>query len=135
MFELQILSPLGEIFHDSIDEVVLPTEKGEIAILPGHMPLFSKLTEGALTIRKGGKNIIIAILGGFLEVQEGVTTILSDYAIKAENIQAAKAMEAKKRAEEFIKNKQSTADLILAEKELQKSLLELKVADKTKHHS
>jgi F-type H+-transporting ATPase subunit epsilon len=135
MFALQILSPLGEIFNESVDEVVLPTDKGEIAILPHHIPLFSKLREGTITIKKNGKNTIIAVVGGFLEVRNDVVTILSDYAIKAENIQAARALEAKKRAEDFLANKQSTADLIMAEKELQKSLLELKVADKMKHHS
>lgn len=135
MFQLQILSPLGEVFNDTVDEVLLPTENGEIAVLPHHIPLFSKLTEGTITIKRTGKNTVIAIVGGFLEVNNKVVTILSDYAIKAENIQAARALEAKKRAEEFIANKQSTTDLIMAEKELQRSLLELKVADKIKHHS
>lgn len=134
MFQLQILSPLGEVFNDSVEEVSLPTENGEISLLTHHTPLFSKLAEGTLTIKKAGKQTVIAIVGGFLEVGDELVTVLSDYAIKAENIQIAKAEEAKKRAEEFIANKQSTADLIMAEKELQKSLLELKVAGKAKHH-
>ncbi len=134
MFQLQILSPLGEVFNDSVEEVSLPTENGEISLLTHHTPLFSKLSEGTLTIKKAGKQTVIAIVGGFLEVGDELVTVLSDYAIKAENIQIAKAEEAKKRAEEFIANKQSTADLIMAEKELQKSLLELKVAGKAKHH-
>ncbi len=134
MFQLVILSPLGQIYNDSVDEVTLPTEKGDISILPHHTPLFSKLAEGIMTISKNGKKQMIALVGGFLEVGEKVT-VLSDFAIKAEDIQTAKALEAKKRAEDFIQNKQSTADLIMAEKELQKSLLELKVADKIKHHA
>jgi len=134
MFELQILSPLGEVFHESVDEALLPTDRGEIAILPHHIPLFAKLTEGTITVTKGGKSTVIAIVGGFLEVKKEVVTILSDFAIKAENIQVARAQEAKKQAEEFIANKQGTADLIMAERQLQKSLLELKVADKIRHH-
>ena len=134
MFQLVILSPLGQIYNDSVDEVTLPTDKGDISILPHHTPLFSKLAEGIMTINKNGKKQVIALVGGFLEVGEKVT-VLSDYAIRAEDIQTAKALEAKKRAEDFIQNKQSTADLIMAEKELQKSLLELKVADKIKHHA
>jgi F-type H+-transporting ATPase subunit epsilon len=134
MFQLTILSPLGQIYNDTVDEVTLPTDKGDISILPHHTPLFSKLAEGIMTINKGGKKQVIALVGGFLEVGDKVT-VLSDHAIKAEDIQTAKALEAKKRAEEFIQNKQSTADLIMAEKELQKSLLELKVADKMKHHA
>jgi F-type H+-transporting ATPase subunit epsilon len=134
MFQLTILSPLGQIYNDTVDEVTLPTDKGDISILPHHTPLFSKLAERIMTINKGGKKQVIALVGGFLEVGDKVT-VLSDHAIKAEDIQTAKALEAKKRAEEFIQNKQSTADLIMAEKELQKSLLELKVADKMKHHA
>jgi len=134
MFQLTILSPLGQIYNDTVDEVTLPTDKGDISILPHHTPLFSKLAEGIMTINKGGKKQVIALVGGFLEVGDKVT-VLSDHAIKAEDIQTAKALEAKKRAEEFIQNKQSTADLIMAEKQLQKSLLELKVADRIKHHA
>lgn len=135
MFSLQILSPEGQIFSDSIDEVRLPTPTGEISVLTHHISIFSKLSEGTIIVKKGGKDTMIAILGGFLEVKENVVTVLSDYAIKAESIQAAHSLEAKKLAEEIIKNKQTTAELIMAEKNLQKSLLELKVADKIKHHS
>ncbi len=133
MFQLQVLSPVGEVFNDTVDEVSLPTNKGEISILSHHVPLFSKVEEGTITIKKGGKNTVIAVVGGFLEVNEQSVSILSDYAIKAENIEIAKATEAKKRAEDFLSNKQSAAELIMAEKELQKSLLELKVADKMRH--
>ena len=135
MFALQILSPEGQIFSDSVDEVQLPTPNGEISVLTHHVPIFSKLSEGTITVKRGGKNTIIAILGGFLKVKENVVMVLSDYAIRAESIQSARALEAKKLAEEIIINKQSTAELIMAEKNLQKSLLELKVADKVKHHS
>lgn len=135
MFALQILSPEGQVFSDSVDEVQLPTPNGEISVLTHHVPIFAKLSEGTITVKRGGKNTLVAILGGFLEVKENVVLVLSDYAIKAESIQAARSLEAKKLAEEIIKNKQSTADLIMAEKNLQKSLLELKVADKIKHHS
>ena len=132
MFELAILSPLGEIFNDSVDEVCLPTDNGEISILSHHISLFSKLSEGILTIKKGNKKTVIAIIGGFLQVENDSVTILSDYAIKAEDIQTARALEAKKRAESFMTDKQSTADLIMAERELQKCILELKIADKLK---
>lgn len=136
MFQLQILSPVGDIFNDSVDEVSLPTDKGEITILSNHIPLFSKVSEGTINVIKNNKHTVYAVIGGFLEVsKDNTVTILSDYAVKAENIEIAKATEAKKRAEEFLKDKQSTADLLMAEKELQKSLLELKVADKIKRRT
>lgn len=135
MFALQILSPEGQVFSDSVDEVQLPTPSGEISVLTHHVPIFAKLTEGIITIKRGGKNTVIAILGGFLEVKADIVMVLSDYAIKAESIQAAHSLEAKKMAEEILRNKQTSAELIMAEKNLQKSLLELKVANKIKHHS
>lgn len=134
MIELQILSPLGIVFSDSVDEIIIPTEKGEIAILTDHIPIFSKLLEGTVTIKKGAKTTVIAVIGGFIEVKKNTALILSDHAIPAESIQVAKAMEAKKRAEELIANKESNIDILIAEKELQKAIMELKVAEKIKHH-
>lgn len=135
MFQLQILSPLGEIFSDSVDEVSVPTAKGEIAILTNHAPLFTKITEGIITIKKSGKETAIAVVGGFSEIKNNTVTILSDHAIKADDIESSKAAEAKKMAEEIINNKQSTVELIIAEKQLQKSLLELRVAEKMKRRN
>ena len=132
MFQLQVLSPLGTIFDDSVEEVILPTDQGEIAILPQHVPLFAKLTEGTMTIKKSGKNTVIALIGGFLEVKKGSVTILSDHAIKAENIEVAKALEAKKKAEELMKNKENEEDFALATKELARSIMELNAAEKMK---
>ena len=134
MIELQILSPLGTVFNDSVDEIIVPTERGEIAILTDHVSIFSKLLEGTITIKKGTKTTIIAIIGGFIEIKNNVALILSDHAIPAENIQVAKAIEAKKRAEDLIARKESDMDVLVAEKELQKAIMELKVAEKIKHH-
>ncbi len=132
MFLLEILSPESAVFSDSVDEVSLPTEKGEITILTNHVPLFSKLSEGEVKIKKGDKQTLIAIAGGFLEVEKEKVSVLSDYAVKAENIEIAKALEAKKRAEELLKNRDETTDMLIVEKELQRTILELKMAEKIK---
>ena len=133
MLELQILSPQGTIYNDGVDAILLPTESGEIEILENHAPLYSKLTEGIILIKKGSKDTRIAIVGGFIEVKGNIVLILSDYAIPAESIQIAKALEAKKKAEELIEKRESDMDILIAEKELQKSIMELKVAEKIKH--
>lgn len=135
MLDLQILSPQGAIYNDSVDEISLPTENGEIEILTNHIPLYSKLIEGVIAIKKGTRTHQIAITGGFIEVADNKVSVLSDYAIEAQSIQIAKAQEAKKRAEELLKNKVSDADILIAEKELQKSIMELKVAEKIKRNS
>ncbi len=134
MLDLQILSPQGSIFNDSVDEISLPTESGEIEILTNHIPIYSKLAEGVITIKKGAKTHQIAVTGGFVEVGDNKVSVLSDHAIEAQNIQIAKALEAKKMAEDLLSRRESDADILIAEKELQKSIMELKVAEKIKHN-
>lgn len=135
MFQLQVLSPMGTIFDDSVEEVILPTDQGEMAVLSHHVPLFAKLTEGTMTIKKSGRNTVIALIGGFLEVKKGTVTVLSDHAVKAENIEVAKALEAKKKAEELMKNRENEEDFALATKELARSIMELNAVEKMKRRS
>lgn len=129
---LSVVSPEGTIYQDTVDEISLPTPSGEISILPHHVSLFTKMSDGVVTIKKGTKESIIATIGGFVEVDNGNVTVLSDHMVKAENLQAAKAQEAKKRAEDTMKRRESEVDFIMAEKELQRAIMELQVADKIK---
>lgn len=129
---LSVVSPEGTIYQDTVDEISLPTPTGEITILPHHVSLFTKMSTGIVNIKKGAKESIIATVGGFVEVADGNVTILSDHLVKAENIQAARAQEAKKRAEDAMKRKESDVDFIMAEKDLQRAIMELQVADKIK---
>ncbi|MCL4386941.1 ATP synthase F1 subunit epsilon [Patescibacteria group bacterium] len=133
-FLLEILSPEGEILKDEASEVILPTQQGEIAVLPNHAPIFTKLASGEITIKKDNKEIYVAITGGFLEVNENSVNILADYAIRSEKIEEKKAEEAKKRAEEVLKQKEklSEVDFITAEKDLRKSILELHISEKVR---
>lgn len=126
---------MGTIFDDSVEEVILPTDQGEMAVLSHHVPLFAKLTEGTMTIKKSGRNTVIALIGGFLEVKKGTVTVLSDHAVKAENIEVAKALEAKKKAEELMKNRENEEDFALATKELARSIMELNAVEKMKRRS
>lgn len=127
---LEITTPEKEIFSDDIDEVTVPTLAGEISILPNHVALLTKINPGELTIKKDGKNLHFAITGGFLEVTNNNINILADYAIRAEDIEVTKAQEAEARAKVAMKEKTDRRDFIIAEAELRKSLLELKVARK-----
>lgn len=130
---LNVLSPEGTVYQNTVDEISLPTPTGEITILPHHVSLFTKMSKGVIRIRKGATESIIATIGGFVEVGDKDVTILSDHLVKAENIQKAKAQEAKKRAEEAMRNKESEIDYLIAEKELQKAIMELQAADKIKN--
>ncbi len=131
-FTLEIITPDGIIYNEDVSEVILPTPKGQITVLPHHVALFAKLIEGEMIIKKNGKESLMAILGGIAEVSNNSVRILSDYAVKADSIVAAHAQEAKKRAEEALQSKKSAEDFAMADRDLKRSILELKVAEKIK---
>lgn len=127
---LEILAPEGEIYKAKINEITLPTAMGQITVLAGHAPLFSKITDGEIMIKADGDIIFVAIAGGFLEVNNNKVKILANYAIRSEEIEFKKAEEAKKRAESLLKQKKHRFEIAFAERELKRSILELKLAEK-----
>lgn len=129
---LEIITPEKIVFKDEVNEVVAPTADGEIAILPQHINLITRINPGELIIKKGSSNQFIAITGGFLEVNNNKISILADYAVKAQDIEIARAQEAKKRAEKIMSEKATDNEQRIAEGELMKAILELKIAAKHK---
>ncbi len=127
---LEIITPEKIVITDQIDEAIVQTVNGEIAILPQHIGLLTQVVPGELIIKKNNRRQSIAITEGFLEVNNNHISILANYAISAENINVAKAEEAKKRAENLMQEKTSDKDFRIAEAELRKAILELKVAYK-----
>ena len=134
LINLKIVSPEKKVFEQGgFYSVTLPTESGEITVLPGHIPLISKVVPGEIIARneKGEESLIT--LNGFLKLDHaGNILILSDYAIRSEDVEIERVQEAKKKAEETLKEKGSDRDFIVAEAELKKTLLELKVAQRRK---
>jgi len=129
---LEIITPEKVVLKDEVDEVIVPTITGEIAILPNHAQLLTKINPGELVIKKNGKSQSFAILGGFLEVVNNHISVLADYAIRAEDIEIAKVQEAQERAKQKMKQKETEQNFRVAEAELRKSLLQLKIARKHK---
>ena len=129
---LEIITPEKVVYKDDVDEVVAPTINGEIAILPSHVDLLTQVSPGELIVKKGSNQQYLAITGGFLEVSDNKISILADYAIKAQDIEVARAQEAKRRAEKLMEEKTSDNDLKIAQGEMIKAILELKVATKYK---
>jgi F-type H+-transporting ATPase subunit epsilon len=127
---LDIVTAEQLVFSDDVDIVVAPGIDGELAILPSHAPLMTMLQPGELRVRKGGEETFMAITGGFLEVRPDRVTILADAAERAEDIDAARAEEAKRRAEERLSGKLSGADTARAEAALRRSLVRIRVAEK-----
>ena len=126
--QLDIITPIKSVLSEEVDQITLSTESGEITILPNHVPLLTKVKPGELTIKKNNKPSFFAITGGFLEMKENKITILADYAIRAEDIEVAKAKEAQERAEKAMKEKVSGRDFAQAEAQLTRAMLELHIA-------
>ena len=115
---VDVVSAEQSIFSGLAEFVVLPGEVGELGILPGHMPLMTRIRPGEVRIKlPDGKEETIVVAGGLLEVQPGLVTVLADTAIRAHDIDEAKALEAKQKAEEAMKNASSDLDLAKATSE------------------
>lgn len=115
---VDVVSAEQTIFSGLAEFVVLPGEAGELGILPGHMPLMTRIRPGEVRLKlPDGKEETIVVAGGLLEVQPGLVTVLADTAIRAKDIDEAKAIEAKAKAEEAMKNAGSDLDLAKATSE------------------
>jgi len=128
-FRLEIVTAERMVFSDNINEVVAWGMEGQLGILPHHAPLMTMLQSGDLLIKKDNEEQYLAISGGFLEVRPDKVIILADACERAEEIDVARAEEAKKRAEEALKAAPARVD-VAAEAALRRSLARLKVAEK-----
>lgn len=133
--QLEIITPLKSILKEEVDEIIIPTESGEITILPNHVDLVTKIKTGEMTIKRGSKQTFFAITGGFLEISNNNVSILADYAVRAEDIEVARAKEAQERAKEKMRQKVSGREFAQAESDLRKSLAELHVAKRRRPSS
>lgn len=116
---VDVVSAEESIFSGEAKFVALPGESGELGILPGHTPLISRIRPGTVKIvQVDGQEVNIFVAGGILEIQPGTVTVLSDTAIRAEDLDEAKAVEARKRAEEALRNTKDKADIAVVEAEL-----------------
>lgn len=120
------------IFSGLAEFVVLPGEVGELGILPGHMPLMTRIKPGAVRLKLQGqaREELIFVAGGVLEVQPGLVTVLADTAIRGKDLDEAKALEAKKTAEEAMAHKGSKLDYARAQAELAEAIAQLAAIEK-----
>lgn len=106
-----IVSAEEEIFSGLVEMVIAAGSLGDLGIAPGHAPLLTELKPGPVRVTKqGGEEEIFYVSGGFLEAQPSVVTILADTALRANDVDEAAAMEAKKRAEDALVNQEGEMD-------------------------
>ena len=116
---VDVVSAEESIFSGEATFVALPGENGELGILPRHTPLITRIKPGAVRIVRADnqQEEFVFVAGGILEVQPGTVTVLADTAIRGHDLDEAKATEAKKQAEEAMKNAKSDIDLAAAQGE------------------
>ena len=116
---VDVVSAEESIFSGEAKFVALPGENGELGILPRHTPLITRIKAGAVRIQRADNDQeeFVFVAGGILEVQPGTVTVLADTAIRGRDLDEAKAVEAKKAAEEAMKNAKSDIDLAAAQGE------------------
>jgi len=124
---VDVVSLTESVFSGEAEFVVLPGVMGELGIYPKHAPLITQIKAGEVRIKLAGQDEqqIVFVQGGFLEVQPDVVTVLSDTAIRARDLDEAKALEAKARAEEAMQNKTSKEEVAIAEGELASAVAQL----------
>ncbi len=116
---VDVVSAEESIFSGLAEFVALPGEAGELGILPGHVPLMTRIRPGTVRLKLPNQEAeeLIFVAGGLLEVQPGLVTVLADTAIRGKDLDEAKALDAKQRAEEAMKNANSDLDLAKATSE------------------
>jgi F-type H+-transporting ATPase subunit epsilon len=116
---VDVVSAEQSIFSGEAKFVALPGEAGELGIYPRHTPLITRIKAGSVRIEKAdGSEEFVFVAGGILEVQPGCVTVLSDTAIRGDDLDEAKANSARQAAEEALKNAKGELDLAKAQSEL-----------------
>ncbi|MDP2630806.1 MAG: ATP synthase F1 subunit epsilon [Candidatus Uhrbacteria bacterium] len=131
---LNIITPERIVFSEDVDQVTIPTQDGEITVLPHHIPLVGLLKAGELLIKIGASIIPLVVSGGIVQVRADGVTILADTAERVEEIIEERAEEARKRAEQVLAEKKfDTEEYATIAAKLEKELARLHVARKWKH--
>ena len=131
--KLEIVTPDAKTYSEDVDMVTLPGAEGEMGIFPNHVPLMTQVVAGEVSVRKGGQDFFLAIGEGFAEITGDRVAIMTDMAIKAENIDEVKAEEARRRAEARLAEKIDDEEAAMVGAALAHSLAQLKVKRRQRH--
>ncbi len=131
IFHLDIVSAEESLYSGPVEFLVAPAQMGEVGIYPRHTPMLTRIQSGMVRIKAPLKDDeLVYVSGGMLEVQPDVVTILADTAVRAADLDEAKAIEAKEAAEEAMKNRESEIDFARAQAELIEATAQLSAIQK-----
>ncbi len=129
---LDIVTAERLVFSEDVEAVIAPGVDGQLGVLPHHAPLMTMLQPGELWVRREEEEFCLAVTGGFLEVRPDRVIVLADTAERADDIDIARAEEAKRRAEERLTQPAPDVDLAKAEAALRRALTRLQVVERAK---
>jgi F-type H+-transporting ATPase subunit epsilon len=124
---LEIVTPDATAYSEDVEMVTLPGVEGQIGILPQHVPLMTQMVPGEMIVRKNGQDRFLAVGEGLVEITGDHVSILTDLAVAAENIDEAKAEEARQRAAARLREKLSAEEVASVNAALARSLAQLRV--------
>ncbi|MDR1461831.1 MAG: F0F1 ATP synthase subunit epsilon [Azoarcus sp.] len=129
---VDIVSAEEQIFSGLAEFVALPGETGELGILPGHMPLMTRIKPGAVRVKLPHREEeeLVFVAGGILEIQPGLVTVLADTAIRGKDLDEVKALEAKRKAEEALTQQSTQIDYTKAQAELAEAVAQIHAIEK-----
>ena len=125
--KLEIVTPETKIYSEDVDMVTLPGSEGELGVYPRHVPLLTTLKPGELRVLKSGRETIMAIGEGFVEIKTDAVSVLTDMALEAAQIDIAAAEAAVERAKAAMKEDHSAEEVAGIQASLQKALAQLRV--------
>ena len=133
--QVDVVSAEESIFSGLAELVIVPGESGELGIYPRHTPLLTRIKPGSVRLKLPNQttDTLIYVSGGMLEVQPNVVTVLADTAIRGGDLDEARALEAKRAAEEAIKNRTSDIDYAAAQAELAEAIAQLRTIQQLRH--
>ena len=125
--KLEIVTPEARVFSDDVDMVTLSGVDGDMGIYPEHMPLMTQMVAGEMIARKAGRDISLAVGDGFVQVTKGRVSVLTDMAVKTDEIDEAAAEQAQKKAEARLEQKLSDEESATVQAALVHAATQLKV--------
>ena len=130
--KLEIVTPDAVVYSEDVEMVTLQGVEGQMGIYPQHVRLMTQLVPGEMIVHKGGRDDFLAVGEGLVEITNDRVAIVTDMAVPADNIDEAKAEEARQRAAARLQEKLSSQDLASVNATLTRSLAQLSV--KRRHH-
>jgi F-type H+-transporting ATPase subunit epsilon len=133
--QVDVVSAEESIFSGLAEVVIVPGVSGELGIYPRHSPLLTRIKPGSVRLKLPNEEVetLIYVSGGMLEVQPSVVTILADTAIRGADLDESRALEAKRAAEEAMKNRTGDVDYAAAQAELAEAIAQLAAIQKLRH--